>query len=688
MMAAVTTGTDLERIARSLGGKPIGSGGWSCRCPAHDDRHNSLSLSVRDGRLLWRCHAGCGQADVQAALEREKLILPARERPAHVNGHRRPVPAPRPDLRVHEGGKAQPREALGKIVATYDYLDVDGTLLFQVVRYEGKQFRQRRPDGRGGWIGSLGRVKPILYRLAEVAAADTVYVAEGEKDVENLRKLGLVATTSPMGASNWRAEYADGLAGKHVVVLPDNDDAGRKYAAAVASSVRDAGARSVKIVGLPRLAEHGDASDWIEAGGDRSKLEELVRETRSWGEEAGGGDPGWKARLIRGDFGPKGNEANVETALLHAPEMVGRLRFDAFRNALEVRDVPWPPNVAGWREWDDTDDTNLAAWCQRADIDIQNRARSSAVAVAVGRRFSYHPAKDYLRSLAWDGAPRIDEWLNALLGVAYKSQPHMDYVRAVGAKWLIGAVARLMRPGCKVDTALILEGPQGVGKSSAARILAGEAWFADQISDLHGKDAAQDLRGKWIIELGELSAMTRSDVERTKAFMSRSTDHYRPTYEKHAKDFPRQCVFIGSTNRDDYLQDDTGNRRFWPVRCGTIDLAHLRRDRDQLWAEAAVRFDAGERWWLDKGVADAAHEEQAERVQVDPWRDIVLDWLGRVAGIEHAIHEVLRGALALKDADMGQKEMNRVARILRLEGWQRAKKRVGHSSTWVYRRPA
>ena len=123
-------------------------------------------------------------------------------------------------------------------------------------------------------------------------------------------------------------------------------------------------------------------------------------------------------------------------------------------------------------------------------------------------------------------------------------------------------------------------------------------WFADEISDLGSKDSAQDLRGKWIIELAELSAMKRGDIERTKAFMSRAIDHYRPSYGRRSQDFPRQCVFAGTTNADTYLGDETGNRRFWPVKVGHIDLAGLREVRDQLWAEAVAAFKAGEKWWL------------------------------------------------------------------------------------------
>ena len=233
----------------------------------------------------------------------------------------------------------------------------------------------------------------------------------------------------------------------------------------------------------------------------------------------------------------------------------------------------------------------------------------------VARDIMHHPVRERLNGLKWDGTARLDSWLTDYLGVepatgydAEKSQAHR-YTSEVGLRWLISAVARVYQPGCKADHCLILEGPQGVGKSTAAATLALEdAWFADEIADLGTKDSAQDLRGKWIIELGELSALKRGEIERVKAFMSRKVDHYRPSYGRRSQDFPRQCVFIGITNADAYLGDETGGRRFWPVKVGKIDLEKLKADREQLWAEAVAAYRAGEKWWLDKATEALARE--------------------------------------------------------------------------------
>ena len=184
--------------------------------------------------------------------------------------------------------------------------------------------------------------------------------------------------------------------------------------------------------------------------------------------------------------------------------------------------------------------------------------------------------------------------------------------------------ARAFEPGCKADHALILEGRQGAGKSTACSILALRAeWFTDEIADLGSKDSAQDLPGKWIIELGELSAMGKSAVERIKGFIARSSDHYRPSYGRNSQDFPRGCIFIGSTNATS-TSDTTGNRRWWPVTVGDIKLDALRQDVPQLWAEAVAAYKAGEEWWLDVDGEARAAEQQEQRAEVDPWEELVL----------------------------------------------------------------
>jgi predicted P-loop ATPase len=234
-------------------------------------------------------------------------------------------------------------------------------------------------------------------------------------------------------------------------------------------------------------------------------------------------------------------------------------------------------------------------------------------AQTVAKDRSFHPIRSYLESIRWDGVERLDRWLSANVGVE-----DTGYAHAVGARWLISAVARIYRPGVKADCCLILEGPQGSKKSTALKTLSGP-YFTDELADLGTKDSALQTRGVWIIELSELDTLSRSEVSRIKAFMSRTTDRFRPPYGKRLIESPRQCVFAGTVNHSSYLRDETGACRFWPVACGSVDIDHLARDRDQLWAEAKLRFDAGAVWWLDSSeLMDAAAEEQADRFEGDP----------------------------------------------------------------------
>jgi predicted P-loop ATPase len=242
-----------------------------------------------------------------------------------------------------------------------------------------------------------------------------------------------------------------------------------------------------------------------------------------------------------------------------------------------------------------------------------------------------------------------------------------QFVMTVGAKWMISAVARIYAPGSKADAALILEGPQGTGKSTALNILASENWFTDQIKEIGSKDTALSLQGVLIVELGELSALTRAEVEDVKQWISQTFDRFRVPYGHYTHRFERQCVFAGTTNRDDYLRDETGGRRFWPIRTGTIDLDTLRRDRDQLWAEAVHRYRAGETWHLDAATEELARDEQEARLEQDAIQPKVEAAIRGRDGL--TLIEVIEATLPNEKPDM--QLQRRFARCLRHLGLER-----------------
>jgi predicted P-loop ATPase len=378
----------------------------------------------------------------------------------------------------------------------------------------------------------------------------------------------------------------------------------------------------------------------------------------------------WRRDLVRApNRRPYFNIANAITVLRHHDDVAGLLAYDDFADRrLVMRPVPGSRRVAGEypRELDDDDLADLAAWFARNGFPL---ASKTTVADAVGvivRESVIHPVRHWLDALAWDGFARLDRWLTDYLGAA-----DTEFVRHAGACWLVSAVARVMRPGCKADGVLILEGQQGIGKSTALRVLAGD-WFGDALPPMTSKDASSYLRGAWIIELSELSAMSRADVEAIKAFLSRSEERFRPAYGRYEITVPRQCVFAGTTNQSSYLQDATGNRRFWPVTVGNIDLKRLEADRDQLLAEAVAAFRGGRAWWLPPEVETIARVEQAERVAEDAWTAYIARYIAGKDAV--AVSEVATQGIGLKIENVGRAEQNRISGVLRLAGFERAGK--------------
>ena len=264
----------IQRVLARLSEVRQQGDGWTARCPAHDDHQPSLSITeTAAGKVLMNCFAECETEAILRALKLEWRDLFSESKPESISG----------------------RKSRRHITAAYDYTDAEGTLLFQTVRYEPKTFRQRRPDGGGGWVWNLKGVEPVLYRLPDVLeaiqAGCSVFVVEGEKDVRTLEALGLTATTSPMGAGKWRASYAETLRGAHVVVLPDADEAGRAHARMVAESLLGVAA-DVRLVELLGLDPKGDVSDWVASGGTAEALEALVEAAQSCKQEAEGAGGG------------------------------------------------------------------------------------------------------------------------------------------------------------------------------------------------------------------------------------------------------------------------------------------------------------------------------------------------------------------------------------------------------------
>lgn len=359
---------------------------------------------------------------------------------------------------------------------------------------------------------------------------------------------------------------------------------------------------------------------------------------------------------------PYSNLSNaVEVLHIDAAWTPERLWYDEFFDRVYLANSPA-------REWRDDDTTSLTAYMQKSVGmgSISEQVVGSAVRY-VARQRPRHVVRQWLQSLKWDGVTRIAHAFQNYWGAT--AQP-ADYVCAASANFFIGMVARVMQPGCKLDTMPVFEGQQGIRKSSALEVLGGP-WYAVVNELVTSKDFLQGMRGKWILEIAELQSFSRSDISHVKSIMSTRSDTYRPSYGRASVDYPRQCVFAGTTNVDDWGSDDTGLRRFWPITCDTIDLSGLRENRDQLFAEAMAVQQREMPWWVMPG---ATEQQQLERQHHDEWSALITTWadLEILKGSTHVtVPDLALQALKLPVAQLDKSAQMRIARVLRLSGWVR-----------------
>lgn len=373
--------------------------------------------------------------------------------------------------------------------------------------------------------------------------------------------------------------------------------------------------------------------------------------------------------------------ANTITVLRDDPALAGIVAYDEFagkavitrsppllRRGDPVDSGPFP------RTWKNADVTMIRKHVQNAFIPnaVKTDIEDAMEALAPVNRF--HPVRDYLDGLLWDGVARLNRWLWWTYGVDAVDEDMNAYHDEVAAAFMIGAVRRIRDPGCKVENMLILEGEQGIGKSQSLRVLF-SPWFSDSLpAKLDSKDAVQGLLGRWCLEFAEIEQMIRSDVEVIKAFLSRQVDEIRLPYAKAVSDFPRQCVLVGTTNGDDYLRDATGNRRFWPVKCRMVDLEWLAANRDQLWAEASAREAAGEQHWLrSKAPLRAAKQIQDERVETDLWEEDVAAFVAGKSSVR--MRDIIDAVVGVEVSKRDRILERRLAKILRRLGYQRRTRR-------------
>lgn len=626
---------------------------------------------------------------------------------------------------------------LSTIEKIYPYRDELGVLLYEVVRKIGKRFLQRVPDvsEASGWSWKIPQgMRRVPYHLPELLAASKdrrVFIVEGEKDVETLERHGEIATCNPGGEGKWRfVEDAawKALSERTIIVIADADDVGRRHAFKVYNSVKCV-TKSVVTMECP--APFKDVSDFLSGGGKLSdliqmnyselpdssqpevqktlpKVEKYIPKSSTFQETSSQDDKDWRSALVTatqkdGTVRIAAISANVSLLLQNHEQWSGIIAYDAFAECIiTTKRPPWDefdvPCASKTGEWTDVDTNRAVNWLARYEsMNVPATAVEQAISV-VAHSNVVHPVRDYLRSLVWDGKMRTNKLLSTYANVS--SSPYVD---AIGVRWMISCVARIMQPGCQVDCTIILEGEQGWGKTSFFRALGGE-WYSDTGINLGDKDSYQNLRGVWIYGLDELDSLKRGETTKWKTFLSQTVDRYRPSFARRALDFLRQNGFCGTTNESAYFSDSTGNRRFWPARLrGPVSPEDVKLDRDQLWAEAVARYDSGEHWHVDTPELRALCEEaQSDRMQEDPWKNIIASWLEDPTG-EVTINvtgkrtvdkydasggvltsDVIRYALEKRPGDITKGDQMRVAEVLRSLGYNRGQ-RIRENGTQVRR---
>src|SRR5262249_33048855 len=595
------------------------------------------------------------------------------------------LPDPTPAKKQNGGDK--------QILATYPYTDENGALLFQVVRYDTndikERFRQRRPDGQGGWIWNIKGVRRVLYALAALIAAveagQLILICEGEKDCNTAMKLGYTATTNPGGVGKWdRDQYDKTLRGADVVVIADNDahGKGQAHADTIVQRLIPVAKRVRKI-----MFEVKDLSDWVAAGGTREMLDQLIAQAPQQKAK----DLDWTPNTMTTKSPIASNLGNALVGLRNDPALCHVLGYDEMACTPVLR-RPLFTNGADFvlRPVCDADIAAIQEFLQWKGLRRLGKDTLHQAVDLRAREKSFHPVRDYLNSLRWDGKPRVGKWLSYYFGVA-----HNDYSAMIGKMFLVSMVARVMRPGCQADHVPVLEGSQGLLKTTACRVLGGP-WYSENLPDItQSKDAAQHLRGKWLVEISELHALNRAEASLLKSFITRTVERYRPSYGRLEVTEPRQCVFVGTTNKDAYLRDETGGRRFWPLETTSIDVEALAQDRDQLLAEALVLYRNGEHWWPDREFEqEHIKAEQAARYEGDPWEEPIARYLDRLHEKRTTILNVAIGALEFETERpqmpryndepqpargtpinrLGKADANRIAAVMTTLGWRRGKR--------------
>lgn len=523
-----------------------------------------------------------------------------------------------------------------------------------------------RDDG-GKFFLPGGEVKGCFFVIGNIMDASHVVLCEGLSTGASIHEAVGWPVVVAFSAGNLGPVYA-ALKKQHptaeIAIAADNDTKTEGNPGLTAA--RALGGKVVYVEG------GGDFNDLHVSAGLEAVRGHFVQETP------------WRMGLITKETEQGGQvvvkcSTNFALILENSPEWRGVLSLDEFSQRIIPQKKPPIPMVGN--EWQDHHVAETKMWLEAKEFRsaIPTALVQEAV-TAVAARNPSHQVRQYLDRLEWDGVERVASFLCEAAGAE-----DSEYVRAVSSSMLISAVARIYKPGCKVDTTLVLEGEQGLRKSSMFVALFSPTWHSEITASVTDKDFYQNMRGKWCLEFADLKGMSGADRNHLKQILTATSDNYRPSYARQNQDFPRQNIFVATTNDDKYLNDPTGARRFLPVRATAIALDYVNYARDQIWAEAVYRFRAGESWW--EIPSDAAISAQEDRYETDPWESLVAKWLdGQYEGFV-SVADVLTRAVEVPTQHQDARASQRVVKILRKLGWQSHVKKVEKRPLRGWKRP-
>jgi putative DNA primase/helicase len=631
-----------------------------------------------------------------------------------------PAPADAPSPPVVHVKRGHPE-------ASWAYRNAGGELLGVIYRFRtsdgGKEvlpcvYATHAASGAREWRWLAFPTPRSLYGLPALDQRPVVLV-EGEKCVDALR--GALGADAPVSVLTWpggskavdKADWSV-LHGRQVVIWPDCDAQTDKVDALLPEAqqpgVRAAeriaeilhGHAKVRIVVIPAPgAKPGgwDCADAIAEGMQREELLAFMRNLREplcgksastpEGARATGDDSAWRRALVYAGKGLKDCRENVIYLLRDHPAWRGVVGADAFAKRIVTR-KPSPIGHTTGAEWSQDDDVRLGLWlAEQEGLLVRSLDTIRGAVQHVAALSKFHPVREFLELIEWDGVHRVDEWAVHFLGAA-----DTPYHRLVGRFFLINLVRRVYEPGCIMRSLPVLEGAQDRGKSTALRLLA-QPWFSDTPFKVGDKDSYQQIQGVMVYEISELESFTRAEATAVKAFVSSTEDNFRAPYERQNEKHKRQTVFAATTNAVEYLKDWTGNTRFWPLACGQrIDLDGIGNGREQLLAEALALYRRREPTYpTHEQQAELFAPEQERRMLSHPWQDIIVekldydaDWKYRdTVTVREVMDKVLRMDLSRVNAQGG--EAQRVGQILHALGWKKRRLLEGGARAWTWARP-